>query len=290
MIKALITGANGQVGWELQRTVPQNISILALDSTELNITNHTKVNQAIQQFQPDVLINAAAYTAVDKAEEEQEKAFSVNATGTGILAEAAHNFGIRLIHLSTDFVFDGRKSSPYLPEDTPNPINVYGASKLEGEKNVRKTCNDQALILRTGWVYSAHGHNFVKTMLRLMKERDQINVVGDQVGTPTWANGLAKTIWKFTEVPDLYGIYHWSDAGLASWYDFAVLIQEKAIKLGILKQEIPIEPIRSQDYMTAALRPSYSVLDKSQTWLDLSIQPQHWGTAMNQMLFDFSFN
>lgn len=288
MIKALITGANGQVGWELQRTAPDNISFLALNSQQLDITNKTKVYQAIQQFQPDVLINTAAYTAVDKAEEEQDKAFAVNAAGAGIVAEAAYDNGVRVIQLSTDFIFDGKKSSPYLTEDTPNPLGVYGASKLEGEQKVRMNSNDEALILRTSWVYSSHSHNFVKTMLRLMNERAQINVVADQVGTPTWAKGLAQTIWKFVELPELKGTYHWTDAGVASWYDFAELINSEAFNLGILGQKISINPIRTEEYKTAAIRPAYSVLDKTRTWSDTQLQSTHWHTAMQEMLSEMN--
>ena len=285
-MKVLITGSNGQLGWELQRTAPDNVSLLALNSKQLDITSQASVNRAIQQFQPDVLINTAAYTAVDKAEKEQEKAFAVNAMGAGIVAESAHNNGVRIIQISTDFIFDGEKSSPYLPEDIPNPLCVYGASKLQGEQKVIEASSNEALILRTGWVYSIHGHNFVKTMLRLMNERDQISVVDDQVGTPTWAKGLADAIWKFVELPELNGTYHWTDAGIASWYDFAELIHSEALKLRILRQRISINPIRTEEYETAATRPAYSVLDKSGTWSDLQLQSRHWHISMQDMLLE----
>ena len=287
-MKVLITGANGQLGWELQRTVPNEISVLALNSKQLDITNQANVNQAIQQFQPNVIINTAAYTAVDNAEKEQEKAFAVNATGAGIVAEVAHNYGARIIQISTDFIFDGKKSSPYLPEDTPNPLGVYGASKLAGEQKVNEASQYNALVLRTGWVYSAHGQNFVKTMLRLMNERDEINVVADQVGTPTWAKGLAEAIWKFVELPDLKGTYHWTDAGVASWYDFASLIQNEAAMLGILEHSVAICPIRTEDYKTAAVRPSYSVMDKTKTWSDIPLQPHHWRAGIQEMLSEIT--
>jgi dTDP-4-dehydrorhamnose reductase len=287
-MKVLITGANGQLGWELQRTVPNEISVLALNSKQLDITNQASVDHSIQKFQPDVLINTAAYTAVDNAEKEQEKAFAVNATGAGIVAEVAHNYGVRIIQISTDFIFDGKKSSPYLPEDTPNPLGVYGASKLAGEQKVNEASQNNALVLRTGWVYSAHGHNFVKTMLRLMNERDEINVVADQVGTPTWAKGLAEAIWKFVELPELKGTYHWTDAGVASWYDFAELINSEAFNLGILGQRISIHPIRTEEYKTAATRPAYSVMDKTRTWSDIQLQSTHWHTAMQEMLSEMN--
>jgi dTDP-4-dehydrorhamnose reductase len=287
-MKVLITGASGQLGWELQRTVPDNMSTTALHSKQLDITSHASVEQAIQEFQPNVIINAAAYTAVDNAEKEKEKAYSVNATGAGIMAKIAHDNGIRIIQISTDFVFDGKKSSPYLPEDIPNPLSVYGASKLEGEQKVREYSNDEALILRTGWLYSAHGSNFVKTMLRLMNERDKVNVVADQVGTPTWAKGLAEAIWRFVELPDLKGTYHWTDAGVASWYDFAALIHDESVALGILKNSVTVYPVRTEDYKTAAIRPAYSVMEKTKTWAKISLQPRHWRTAMQDMLSEIN--
>ena len=283
-MKVLITGSNGQLGWELQRTAPDNVSLLALNSKQLDITSQANVNQAIQQFQPNVLINTAAYTAVDNAEKEQEKAFAVNAMGAGIVAESAHNNGVRIIQISTDFIFDGEKSSPYLPEDRPNPLCIYGASKLEGEVLVCEASKYEALVLRTGWVYSAHGHNFVKTMLRLMNERDQISVVDDQVGTPTWAKGLAEAIWKFVELPDLKGTYHWTDAGVASWYDFAEIINSEALNIGILGQKISIKPIRTEEYKTAAIRPAYSVMDKTRTWSEVQLQSPHWHASVQKML------
>jgi len=287
-MKVLITGANGQLGWELQRTVPDNKSAIALNSKQLDITSQSSVDHAIHKYHPDVLVNAAAYTAVDNAEKEKEKAFSVNATGAGTLAEVSHTNGIRMIQISTDFVFDGKKSSPYIPEDRPNPLGVYGASKLEGEEKVRANSNDEALIIRTGWVYSAHGHNFVKTMIRLMNERDEINVVADQVGTPTWANGLAEAIWKFIDFPTLKGIYHWTDAGVASWYDFASLIHDEAVTLGILNHSVAVQPIRTEDYKTDAVRPAYSVMDKTKTWSDIQLQPSHWRASMQNMLSEIN--
>jgi dTDP-4-dehydrorhamnose reductase len=237
-----------------------------------------------QQHGPDLVINAAAYTAVDKAESEKDKAYEVNVRGAANIAKAAEHSGARLIHISTDFVFDGRKSKPYRPDDKPNPISVYGASKLQGEEAVLRETMKKALILRTGWVYSSHGSNFVKTMLKLMAERDEISVVADQVGTPTWARGLAKAIYHFANIPDTHGIYHSTDAGVASWYDFAAAIQEEAHQLGILQSLIPVIPIRTDDYPTAAKRPPYSVLDKTATWQALGYTASHWRVALRLML------
>jgi len=283
-MKTLITGASGQLGWELQRTCPDGWQIIALSRTELDITDSTAVAKVFQKHLPDLVINAAAYTAVDKAESEKDKAYKVNTGGAAHIASAAEEFRARLIHLSTDFVFNGTKSQPYLPGDRPNPISVYGASKLQGEEAVLAETRNKAIILRTGWVYSSHGNNFVKTMLKHMTEREEIRVVADQVGTPTWARELAKAIYQFAELPETHGIYHWTDAGVASWYDFAAAIQEEAFQVGILHGIIPIIPIRTESYPTAVKRPPYSVLDKTATWETLGYTASHWRKSLRLML------
>ncbi|MCF6237176.1 MAG: dTDP-4-dehydrorhamnose reductase [Gammaproteobacteria bacterium] len=284
--RVLITGANGQLGWELKKSAPADIDIIDLDSTALDIRNQVQVKKVINETFPDVVINGAAYTAVDKAEQEPELAYAVNAMGAGNLAVVAHALGVRLIHLSTDFVFDGRKSKPYLPDDLPNPLGVYGASKLEGERLVTDLTQGQALILRTSWVYSIHGQNFVKTMLELMREREKLSVISDQVGTPTWAKGLAQTIWRLVWLPQLHGIYCWTDAGVASWYDFAVAIQQEALRTRLLERTVAIRPIVSDGFQTAARRPAYSVLDKTKTYSDLNVDPIHWRTSLSQFFED----
>jgi len=283
-MKVLITGAHGQLGWELQRNIPDGIDSVALSSSELDITNGQQVDETVGRLAPQVIINAAAYTAVDKAEEEQQKAFAVNAQGAANLAAAAKKNGARLVHISTDFVFDGRKSSPYLPNDPTNPTGVYGTSKLAGEQKIIEISGlKQCALVRTAWVYSSHGHNFVKTMLRLMAERDRLGVVDDQVGTPTWAKGLAEAVWQLA-VTDLDGIFHWTDAGIASWYDFAVAIQEEALSLGLLKKKCTIVPIGTADYPLPAKRPPFSVLDKAVTWSKLGFSGQHWRQSLRNML------
>jgi len=282
-MKVLITGTNGQLGWELQRTLPDGFQLFPFDHSQLDITNALTVGHVVHDINPDLIINTAAYTAVDKAEEETGKAYAVNAQGAATIAQAAAESNARLIHISTDFVFDGSKSTPYLPSDSTNPLGVYGASKLEGEKQVADIL-PEALIIRTGWLYSAYGHNFVKTMLKLMNDREELSVVGDQVGTPTWARGLAKSIWDLIAKPEIKGIVHWTDAGVASWYDFAVAIQEEAITLGLLKKEVPIYPINTKEYPTPAQRPSYSVLDKSETWNMLGYTANHWKKNLRNML------
>ena len=194
MVKVLVTGKGGQLAWELEQTLPSYIEVISLGIEELDITNQNAVYQACSEYKPNIVINAAAYTAVDKAESDQTTAYAVNEQGSENIALACKEIGASLIHVSTDFVFDGSNTTPYQPQDTPCPINVYGDSKLQGDIKVSKILGNQATIIRTAWVYSAHGNNFVKTMLRLMDEKEQLGIVYDQVGTPTWAKGLAKMI------------------------------------------------------------------------------------------------
>jgi len=283
-MKVLLTGANGQLGWELQRSVPSGIEIAAFGSGDLDITDQQAVARTVAAHAPDVIINAAAYTAVDKAEQDSERAFLVNGQGAANLAQAARDGGIRLIHISTDFIFDGRKSSPYLPGDPPNPLGIYGKSKLLGEERILAITKGQdTAIIRTAWVYSSHGHNFVKTMLRLMRERDSLAVIDDQIGTPTWAHGLAQAVWSVV-MEGINGIHHWTDAGVASWYDFAVAIREEANLLGLLSKQPTIRPIPATAYPLPARRPPYSVLDKTSLWQALDWTPSHWRVELRKML------
>ena len=285
-MKVLITGAGGQVGWELQRTVSTDIEITALHRVELDIADQAAVMSVIKELQPDLVINAAAYTAVDKAEEEVDRAYKVNVDGAANIARAVEDCSARLIHISTDFVFDGTGTKPYLPGDEPKPSGVYGASKLQGERAVMTETSGRAVILRTAWIYSVHGSNFVKTMLRLMAEREELGVVDDQVGTPTWAKELAKTIWLIAGKTDMQGTYHWTDDGKASWYDFALAIQEEAYGLGLLQKTIPIKPIKTEEYPTPARRPAYSVLDKTSTLEALDCKAPHWRESLIKMLIE----
>ena len=283
-LTVLLTGAGGQLGQELQGCTPDAVRLHAMDSRSLDVTDETSVKNAINAIAPDVVINAAAYTAVDKAEEERDTAFAVNAGAPRIIAEACRGTACRIIHISTDFVFDGMKSSPYLPGDAVSPLSVYGASKLQGEQHLLEHAQSNSLIIRTSWLYSSLGNNFVKTMLRLMSEREQLGVIADQVGTPTHAKGLAEAIWGFIGKGTPAGLYHWSDAGVASWYDFAVAIMEEGIAAGRLLKPLTIRPIQTTDYPTPAQRPKYSVLDKTATWSELDIAPLHWRVALRQML------
>ena len=322
-MKVLITGKNGQLGSELQRSCPDNIEIQCFDSQTLDITDIAIVNEILIAFSPDIVINAAAYTAVDKAESDIEAAYSVNKTGASNLASACKAINAKLIHISTDFVFDGAKTTPYVSTDVTNPLGVYGASKLAGEQAVSLILGEQAIIVRTAWVYSQFGNNFVKTMLRLMAEKDQLGIVYDQVGTPTWAAGLANMLWalvqkssdkieetrdkiqvtsdkveeardKRQDSSDKVGaesktlnqttILNWTDAGVASWYDFAVAIQELAIEQGLLNKAIPISAIPASSYPTPAKRPAFSIIDKTEAEQLTGVKTLHWRTQLKSML------
>jgi dTDP-4-dehydrorhamnose reductase len=285
-LRTLITGAGGQLGRELQSTCPDGVELVACDLAELDISDTHRLETTLGDLRPAVVINAAAYTAVDRAEQEKDKAFAVNATGAGNLARVAESLGARMIHISTDFVFAGERNRSYPPDAETDPLGVYGASKLAGELAVMEATNERALVLRTAWVYSRFGQNFVKTMLRLMAERPELTVVCDQIGTPTWARGLATVIWSACEHQGVSGIYHWTDAGVASWYDFAIAIQDEATLLGLAHRGTAIAPISSEDYPTPARRPRFSVLDTTATSRDLDIQPTHWRHQLKSMLQD----
>jgi dTDP-4-dehydrorhamnose reductase len=284
--KVLVVGAGGQLGQELQRTSGPDIECLPMTRAQLDIADLAAVTQCLAAVAPQLVINAAAYTAVDKAESEVDAAQRGNVAGPLALAQACAQQGVRLIHISTDFVFDGSASQPYKPDAATAPLGEYGRSKRAGELAVQSVL-PQALILRTGWVYSRYGSNFVKTMLRLMSERDDLAVVADQVGTPTWAHGLAEAVWASAARPQLSGIYHWSDAGVCSWYDFAVAICEEALALGLLARTVNIRPIAAIEYPTPACRPAYSVLDKSDSWRDFALAGVHWRQQLRAMLEDY---
>jgi dTDP-4-dehydrorhamnose reductase len=283
-MKALIVGCNGQLGQALKETVPDSVNYVGVDLPDLDITDLDAIREFMAQTAPGVIVNAAAYTAVDQAESERDKAAAVNVDGPSNLAQAAAELKARLIHISTDFVFDGESSIPYTADDPPNPLSVYGRTKRDGELGVLEALPNSALVIRTAWLYSKTGSNFVKTMLRLMNERDELRVVSDQVGTPTWAVSLARAVWGFVQAPDLAGIYHWTDDGVASWHEFASVIQEEALSLGLLNRAIPIKAITAADYPAAAKRPRYSVLDTASAVAALRLQPAHWRINLRSML------
>lgn len=279
----IVTGADGQLGRELLHCAPEGVDCLALGRGQLDITDADAISAVLEQVRPQALINTAAYTAVDRAESEPDVARRVNGMGPALLARACAAAGCRLLHLSTDFVFSGESGRPYRPASETGPLGEYGASKLAGELAVREALPG-ALIMRTGWVYSRSGNNFVHTMLRLMAERDSLNVVWDQVGTPTWARGLAQALWAAVDRPQLSGILHWSDAGVCSWYDFAVAIAEEGFRLGLLPRPVEVRPIPASEYPAPARRPAYSVLDKSESWRELGLAGVHWRVQLRAML------
>jgi dTDP-4-dehydrorhamnose reductase len=282
--RALITGAGGQVGLELQATAPSGWVVAACTSGQLDVTQADAVRATLTAFRPSVVIHAAAYTAVDAAEADADRARAVNAEGTAHVAEAARAVGARLLYLSTDFVFDGAQGRAYAPSDEPRPLGVYGQTKLEGERVAARILDRQALVIRTAWVYSRHRRNFVLTMLRLMAERGEVGVVADQVGTPTWARSLAEALWAAAGRTDLRGVVHWTDAGVASWYDFAVAIQEEALAAGLLSRAVTVRPLRTEEFPSRARRPAFSVLEKGASWEALGRTPPHWRVNLRRML------
>jgi len=286
-MKVLIIGSNGQLGWELQRTCPRGFGLAAIDYPQIDITQKDSVTAVLDKHKPEWIINCAAYTNVDGAETDEVAAHAVNCVGAGILARVARKIKARLVHISTDFIFNGDSYRPYKPEDTPDPRSIYGKTKLAGEQAVLDILIDEALIIRTAWLYSSHGKNFVHTMIRLMQEKESLNVIDDQVGTPCWANGLARAVWASVE-KNLTGIFHWTDAGIASWYDFAVAIQEEAFQAGILDKQISVMPIPTEKYPTPAQRPAFSVLDKSSFTAATDLIPCHWRQQLRRMIKELS--
>ena len=280
---AVVTGARGQVGTELVRGVPPGWRAAGFGADELDITDAAALAAVFERERPTLVINAAAYTGVDAAEHDAEVAEAVNVRGAGQVAAAAARVGARTIHLSTDFVFDGERSRPYRPEAEPHPLGVYGRTKAAGEREVLRL-GAGALVLRTAWVYASHGHNFVRRMLALMGEGEPITVVCDQVGTPTWARSLARAVWAAADRPGATGILHWTDAGVASWYDFAVAIRDEALALGLLPRAVPVRPVGTAEYPAAARRPAFSVLDTSAARAALGLEPEHWRTHLRLML------
>ena len=268
----------------LQATAPAGWRVAAYGSKALDIGDAAATHLVFERERPDLVFNSAAYTSVDAAESEPERPEAVNVRGAANMAKAALEIGARVIHISTDFVFDGRQGRPYRPDDPTNPLGVYGRTKLEGEREVARISGHAALIVRTAWVYSAHRRNFVLTMLRLLRARELVRVVCDQIGTPTSARSLADALWAMADKPEMRGVHHWTDAGVASWYDFAVAIQEESLHAGLLESAIPILPINTSDYPTAAARPAYSVLDKTATWAALGRPAHHWRVNLRHVI------
>lgn len=276
MSRILVTGAHGQLGSELNflSSLREDHAIQFLDRQGLDIANPVEVDKVVSSGGYAYIINCAAYTAVDKAESERDKAYSINAHGAANLAAACRNAGAKFLHISTDFVFDGTIGRPLLEIDKPNPISVYGASKLKGEEQIAAV-NPNAVILRTSWVYSSFGNNFVKTILRLCKERESLNVIYDQVGTPTYARDLAAFILQLIYEKNWQpGVYNFSNEGVCSWYDFAIAIRDNA---GL---KTKINPILTSQYPTPATRPLYSVLNKAKVKETFQIEIPYWRDSL----------
>ena len=281
----VIIGKSGQLAFELSRELESSEhQVTVLGRNDIDITHASNVEEKLSPLSVDVLINASAYTAVDKAEEDTEACNAINVFAIKNLAKFCKANGAFMVHVSTDYVFNGHKGSPYLTDDPIEPQGAYGKSKAEGEKALLEILPEASCLIRTAWVYSSHGNNFVKTMLRLMADKPQLTVIDDQIGTPTWAKGLAEACVSAAE-NKTSGVYHWTDEGVASWYDFALAIQELSIEKGLLDSAIPVLPIPSSQYPTPAKRPHYSVLDK-QTAREAfaSCKPTHWRKQLASML------
>ncbi len=275
----LILGGAGQVGQALQATAPQDIKFAAPPRGDCDITNPEQLRHWLDEVRPSLVINAAAYTDVNGAESHAGEAWAINAQGPAHLASLCRDRKIRLIHLSTDYVFDGTAHEPYPETAAPNPLNAYGRSKREGEDLVRREYPD-SLIVRSAWLYAQQGRNFVNTMLDLMAVRDEIKVVADQVGTPTRARNLARTLWR---LQDEAGIFHFTDEGQTSWHGFALAIRDEALNLGLLARKPDIIAIPSAEYPSPAIRPAYSVLSMDKIHARLG-RGQDWRAALKDML------
>lgn len=298
-MQILLIGQDGQVGQELQKTLAAIGTVIGVGRQQLDLTQPEQIQRVIQDAAPHLVVNAAAYTAVDKAESEPELAHAINVIAPKQMAETAQRLGTPLIHISTDYVFDGRQSSPYTETDPTHPLGVYGQTKLAGEVEIQQIYDRHPdfryIILRTAWVYGVYGKgNFVKTMLRLGAEREELRVVADQVGSPTWAAEIAQAITVLSRQlvdppPDiasanLSGIYHFTNSGVTSWYDFAVAIFEEAKSLGVPCQLKRVIPITTSEYPTPAQRPAYSVLANQKIQTILKSPAPQWRQGLRQML------
>lgn len=287
-MRVMIAGALGQVGHELTRLAPSGFTVIALSSTELDISNQEQVTSKFSELQPQLVINAAAYTAVDKAESERDRAYAVNAKGAENLAVASEKLGIALLHISTDYVFNGDSNTAYKETAPTSPTGVYGASKLAGELAVADHCAKH-IILRTSWVFGVHGNNFVKTMLRLGQTRDELGVVADQHGSPTSAASIAKALWtlaaQYKEHTTLHwGTYHFSGTPATTWHGFAEEIFRQAVELKQLEKAPRVKPINTVDYPTPARRPAWSVMDCGLIQETLNIEQSDWRNELSYML------
>ncbi len=279
----IVIGKSGQLARELS-DISTEEQLVFLGRNDIDITSFNSIKDTLANYAPTAVINASAYTAVDKAEIEPEQAFLINHKAVENLANYCQEQDIHFVHVSTDYVFKGDKGSPYLPDDTIEPQSVYGASKAAGECSILEIIPQQSCIIRTSWVYSQYGNNFVKTMLKLMTEKPELGVICDQIGSPTWAKGLAQVCMHAAK-HKVAGIHHWTDQGVASWYDFAIAIQKIAFQNGFLDKKVFIKPINTKQYPTPARRPLYAVLDKSSSINSFpEVEQFHWQHALNKLL------
>ncbi len=281
--RALVLGAAGQLGKACMDYAPETVAAEGVSRASCDVTDDAALRKVMDEVDPHVVINAAAYTAVDAAEDNPELADAVNANAPAMLGALCAQRGLRLVHISTDFVFDGLAHRPYAPGANPSPLGVYAASKRRGEQAVLASGASHAVV-RTSWVYGPGGRNFVLTMLRLMREQSSVRVVNDQIGSPTSTRGLADVCWLLALHGRVGGMFHWSDAGAISWCDFACGIHDEALALGLLSSPVTIEPIPTQAFPTKAQRPAYSVLDCSATCSALNVTQQPWRYALRDML------
>jgi dTDP-4-dehydrorhamnose reductase len=296
--RVLLTGSTGQLGLQLQRSRPAWVELIAPTRQQFNLEEPDKCRQVIQHYQPDWLINAAAFTAVDRAEEEVSRAYLVNAEAPAAMAKALAAGHGSMLQVSTDFVFSGRQGVPYRVESPVQPLNVYGSSKAYGERAILDllATSGRGYVMRTSWLYGLHGYNFFRTMLRLHRERsissNSLRVVADQIGCPTAVDSLARACWRLIQKSwqshdadrDLGPIHHWCDAGVASWYDFAVSIGEYCVEAGWLEQSAQVQPIPASQYPTPAQRPAFSLLDCNATQAQLELMPMHWRQQLRDVI------
>ena len=286
-MRLLVTGANGQVGCELRQSLAPLGEVIALDRAACDLARPAEVARILRAATPDIIVNAAAYTAVDRAEQEEELATLINGTAVGEIAQAARQLGALLIHYSTDYVFDGRKDAPYAEDDVPSPISAYGRSKLAGERAIAQ-CGGRYLIVRTSWIYAARGHNFLKTVLRLARERDELRIVDDQIGAPTWARDLAAATAVMTRqarqeiARDDFesGLFHVTGSGATSWFVFAKAVVKQAEQYGLLARKSKIVPIASSEYPVAATRPKNSRLSGARARHRFQIALPEWEQSL----------
>ncbi|MEM8672259.1 MAG: dTDP-4-dehydrorhamnose reductase [Cyanobacteria bacterium P01_G01_bin.67] len=288
MTRVLLTGISGQVGQELQRTLTTLGEVIGVSRQDLDLSQPEQIQQRIAEIKPDIIVNAAAYTAVDQSESEPDLAMTINATAPKAIATAAQDIGAIVLHISTDYVFNGRNHTPYLETDATDPLGTYGKSKLLGEIGVQENC-DRHLILRTAWVYGSRGHgNFVKTMLKLGASRSELKVVADQIGGPTWSADIAAAITQLLSKSladsSIKGIYHFTNSGVASWYDLAVATFAEARQLGYPLKVEQVLPISTAEFPTPTQRPAYSVLSKAKITAATGVVPPYWRDSLGKML------